>query len=692
MINKLAFEASPAYILLCILAGLIYAFLLYNRKNPWSKRISVFLGTLRFILVFVLAFLLIGLMLRQVRNTEIKPAAVITIDNSSSVNLVYDSLKRQDIRNNILQLRESLTKAGYDVEIRSLSNSDIDTPEDIHFNYPASDLSKVFREIRSDYENRNLSLMILASDGIYNLGTSPVYNIPNVPIYSIGLGDTVRRKDIVLNQVFHNKIAYQGNKFPIIAEIHNHGYRGDSVAVEVLKNNQVILGDYVRFKTDNDINEIQLDIEAEKPGLQHYVIRVGALGGEFNYENNYGHVYIEVVEGREKILLLAGAPHPDIKALKTSIEKNENYEVELCISGINTYKEGEYDLVILYQIPDIRNSHRGVVQNIMAKNVPVLFVAGTQSNINNFNRLNPVLVISNFKKQPDRITPALNSGFRKYNLDKELMESIIDYPPVNAPYGNYQLKGQADIVLYQKVGSVETNRPLIAIRQVEDLKYAVLCSEGFWQWPLHEYVKNQRQTGFDEIIQKLAQYLSSKEDKRRFRIYPVKNEFQENDPVIFEAEIYNDIYERIYDFNVDLLLTSETGEISEYNFVTSEANSRYGIRGLEGGVYNYAAKSFYNNQEFTAKGVFSIKPLQLENLELMADHDILKEIASRSGGKFTTLDELQSGEQLFEEGKAKILISSSEDLMQIVHQKWIFFVLLSLVTLEWISRKYLGWY
>ncbi|MFC2126332.1 VWA domain-containing protein [Bacteroidota bacterium] len=692
MINKLVFEVSPAYILLCVIAGLLYAVLLYNRRNPWTKKISMFLGILRFILVFVLAFLLLGLLLRRVRNTEIKPTAVISVDNSSSINLVHDSLTIQEILQNTNQLKEYLEETGFDVEVRSLSESDVEITESIKFDHPKSDLSELFHSIRSDYENRNLSLMVLISDGIYNIGTSPAFNMPNVPIYTIGLGDTTRRKDIVLNQVFHNKISYQGNKFPVVAEIHNYGYNGDSVIVEVIKSNQVLKSDYVKFSNDNGLSEVRLDIEAQDSGLQHYVVRTGALPGEFNSENNFGHVYIDIVEGREKILLLAGAPHPDIKALKTSIEKNENYEVILCIAGIHTYKEGSYDLAIMYQLPDRKRSHQRVFQNIITKKIPTLFIAGTQTNINNFNRINPALIIRNFRNQPDRITPAINRNFRNFNLMQELQELIIDYPPIYAPYGNYELKGQADIVLFQKVGNIVTTRPFITIKEDEDQKFAVLTGEGFWQWPLQEYAKNQQQRGFDEIIQKLVQYLSSKEDRRKFRVYPVKNEFQENERVIFEAEMYNDIYERIYGFNVDLSLSSESGEIFEYNFVTSEANSRYGISGLNGGIYNYSATSNYNNQDHAVNGVFSVKPIQLENLKLMADHNLLKDISSRSGGEFLTSDEIDSGEQLFAEVKARTLISSSEDLLQIIHEKWIFFVLLGLATLEWFSRKYLGGY
>ena len=54
------------------------------------------------------------------------------------------------------------------------------------------------------------------------------------------------------------------------------------------------------------------------------------LSGEFSNRNNRQDVYVEVIDGKEKILLLALAPHPDVKALKSIIEKNENYVIR-CI-------------------------------------------------------------------------------------------------------------------------------------------------------------------------------------------------------------------------------------------------------------------------------------------------------------------------------------------------------------------------
>ena len=83
------------------------------------------------------------------------------------------------------------------------------------------------------------------------------------------------------------------------------------------------------------------------------------------------------------------------------------------------------------------------------------------------------------------------------------------------------------------------------------------------------------------------QYLSTKEDKRKFRLYPEKNEYFDTEPVIFEAEVYNNIYEPVYGFEINLEIKDESGTINQYSFINSESNSRLTIGQLSPGIYQY---------------------------------------------------------------------------------------------------------
>ena len=69
-----------------------------------------------------------------------------------------------------------------------------------------------------------------------------------------------------------------------------------------------------------------------KPAFNAVVARLTTVPGESNSNNNEQNGRIDIRDSREKILLVANAPHPDIAAIKDAIESNQNYEVETCLA------------------------------------------------------------------------------------------------------------------------------------------------------------------------------------------------------------------------------------------------------------------------------------------------------------------------------------------------------------------------
>jgi hypothetical protein len=578
------------------------------------------------------------------------------------------------------------------VELENLKGESISETSEIRFEEPVTNLSETLREIENKYEGRNLQQVIFFSDGIYNQGISPVFSNYSFPIYTLGLGDTTEKEDIILRSLLYNKIVYQGNRFPLVAEVVNNGFKGESINIDVLNNNRVIETKTITLDESQGYERIEFELDAENSGIQRYLVSIRTEQNEFSESNNVQEAYIEVVEGKEKILLLASAPHPDIKAFRSAIEKNDNYELTIGIPGVNEFEEEKYDLVILHQLPDRRNSYNQQIEKYVRDNTPLWFITGENTTINRFNNLNRSLSLRTLRNQFDNIFPAINPNFTLFNLSEETRQIISGLPPVLVPFGEYTLKTESDVILYQQVGKIVTNKPLLLLNKTQGIKEAVLTGTGIWQWRLHEFMENESFAGFDDLISKIVQYLSAKEDKRKFRVYPVQNEFWDNEPVIFETEIYNDIYEKIYGQKIDLTIKDENDSTLSYSYVISPANSRYRISGLHPGVYNYSARSNVNGEILTASGMFSVKKMQIELTSITADHQLMKELSRRSGGEFFAYPRTAELRESIQASDVTPLILSSENYLAIINMKWIFFLLLVLFTIEWGSRKYLGGY
>ncbi len=78
--QKLIFEYSPIYFLLCIALGIGYAWLLYSSRYNWSKNINRGLFAVRAILVTALLLLLLGPILKQAENIVERPSIVVLVD------------------------------------------------------------------------------------------------------------------------------------------------------------------------------------------------------------------------------------------------------------------------------------------------------------------------------------------------------------------------------------------------------------------------------------------------------------------------------------------------------------------------------------------------------------------------------------------------------------------------------------
>ena len=690
--SRLIFESSPWLLLACVVAGAVYAFLLYSRKSPWSRRLNLVLAGFRFLTVTLLASLLVSPILKLFRNAIEEPIAVIALDNSSSISEVLDATQRAEILTDINTLAENL-KENYELNIKTFQG-ELATGDllDLGFEESSSDLHRLLSNIQNDYEGRNLAGVVLVSDGIYNAGISPTFARYPFRISALGVGDTIKKKDILIRSLQYNKISYQGNKFPLIAEVINEGFEGETLNVIVSQNDELLASETITLHENQQVSQVKFILEGRDKGLQRYEVAVQAKEGEFSYNNNLKQAYIEVIEGKEKILLIASSPHPDIKAFREAIESNQNYEFYHYIPGIMDFPKEKFDMVIMHQTPAKRGGLQRWISQFENEKMPILYIVGAESNLKRFSMVNGVINFRAVANEYDNVVAAANPAFSYFTLSEDLMGTLKTFPPVTVPFGEIDLLPGSAGLLYQQVGSVRTSKPLLAVNVEDDRRKAVLLGDGLWRWKLNEYAQNENNRAFNELITKLVQFLSTKEDRRKFRVYPVRNEFFNSESVVFESEVYNDLYERVYGDKIDLILVKSDGERKQYSYITNENNTRYTISGLEEGVYRYEASAQISGKREEARGEFLVKDLQIEKVNLTADFEMLRKLADNNGGKFYAASAVDKLTNDLNTHEAKGIIHTDEDYLPIINLKWIFFLLLTLITLEWVSRKYSGGY
>ena len=186
--------------------------------------------------------------------------------------------------------------------------------------------------------------------------------------------------------------------------------------------------------------------------------------------------------------------------------------------------------------------------------------------------------------------------------------------------------------------------------------------------------------------------MSVKDNKDKFRVI-VDNQFNENQEIIFNAELYNNSYELVNTPEVKLELENEAGV--DYEFVFNKTGSAYVLNAgiLPVGSYSYLASTTFSGEQYVVKGQLQINPLLVELNNTVANHQLLQNVANKYNGKMVLPSTMNELEQLIKENTAiSSVIYEETDIKEIIHIKWIFFLILALISTEWFIRKRNGAY
>lgn len=663
-------ELPIGFSILCLLLGAAYAYFLYNKHTfegkSWLPKVMAFL---RFIVVSVLAFFLLEPFVSSLLIDKEKPIIVVGVDQSESM---QGAAQLQELEVGISELQNTLGDQ-HQVEVYSVGTNT--TPLDsFHYQEKASNYASFFQQLSDVYSYRNVAAVVLASDGLYNQGGNPLYaDYPfQAPLYTIAVGDTMPQKDVRISQVYHNDLAFLGNSFPLQISVQAQFCEGEKVQLTVwegqhqLHQEELLVSEsYQRFQT-----EVQLS--ADEVGMHRYQVSLSSVKDEENTYNNKEELFVEILESRQKVLLLTESAHPDIAALTTAIEQNDNYEVhQQFVKDFN----GDYSLYSL-----LIAFHTAVDEVLL----PTWYVWGS----NTASQQTDWLQVNTYSGQSSEVL-ATREEFSYFQLDEAWDTWVQQLPPLVVPFSDVSYLMDYQNVFSQTEKGIATNRPVFSFHQGQQHRQALWLGEGLWKWRLFEYAQKESHELFDGLIQQCVQFLAVKEDKRLFRL-KLPKKIYEHETLSISAQLYDANYELFNEPEATILLRNSKGHEFAYTLNKTPQSYDLALSDLEDGQYQYEAKVISAGEEHVRTGRFTVMPLQLEQRQKQANHQLLYNIANKHEGALFYASETEALLQSIQRLESKTISYSRVQLSELLNQRWIFFLLLVFLTLEWFLRKQNG--
>ncbi len=681
----------PALIVILIFGVLLLSWASYRKFKSIPALGRWLLISLRGIALILILLLLLNPYFYSSREIELKPNIAVFLDNSESVGITkgeYDGLTSY---RNLLSDLNFDTKEKVEFNFYSIGETVSEfSPDSLSASESQTNLSDPVQSVLE--MEKDVQAAILISDGIITYGRNPSINAFNssIPLYTVAIGDTSRVRDIAVSNVLTNTTGYTNTNHIVDAEISQSGFQNNTILISLVDGQgEVLQQQQLTFETDDQVKQVQFELKLQQKGLQQFEIKTQPLPNEWTDSNNARIFSIDVLDSKVKILHVAFQIHPDVKAIRSIINEDENNELTtLTWLGGNRFveelpTEDEFNLIVVHGAPNV-NQDFSFLKKL--EETPTVYFEVSSETVNQINDLQLMNARSN---QASQITlrPLLNKNEQPI---LELPEvDLEDVPPLQSPLRTVLLEMQATALFGINFDDTETDYPSIAVLERGNIRRAHVIPWGWFRMlqstnPAHrEYAAT--------LMANLISWTSSDPDNRKLRIAPAKRSFSTAEPPIINASLRNERGDPEDSGIIEIQLESEVDASRTFNMENSgNGNYRLDLPRLSEGLYQYSATARKGNREIeTQSGEFLVSNSSSELTNTIRNDDLLRAIANNSGGAFFTY---KNASTLWDTLRAENMLETQTETVEnytfpVRSMSW-FFVVLFLLGTEWILRKY----
>ena len=376
--SRLELSALPSGVLvLAIIAGalaLAYLFWWLNRRErselSWQKR--AILVALRLTVITALAVMLVEPVLVTTQTETVESHLPIIIDDSESMRFSDPytdeskaaqvaaglKIKSEGNRSPVDRLRETprldLVKSTlgpnlgplgkgrevflYDLESGTRTSGATRTRklDDLKPNRGVSPLGDALRDVMALHRGRPVAGVVLVTDGRSNAGEDPLRAAEaatrrGIPVYLVAAGADEGPRNVRLADLEASPVVFARDPMTIGVIVEARGLKDaeGTITLEQRVNN----GDWeplgeqrVALGEDGILKRVTFRLAPKVIGQYEFRAKVGDAGPELTQEDNVATAAVKVVRQQIRLLVIAGAPSPEVQFLNNALMRDQHIE------------------------------------------------------------------------------------------------------------------------------------------------------------------------------------------------------------------------------------------------------------------------------------------------------------------------------------------------------------------------------
>ena len=740
------FDLRPRLWLILLFAVLLGAFIYSVYVRPrfrLKKHTTLLLASLRAALIVLVAFMLLKPVVVVSSVVPRSSYVAMAIDDSLSMKLqdTPGRLTRLDYakqmllaspgsgKNSFLNSLEEKFKTnlyGFSSELTGVADGNTLFGEG-----RTTDIAGALDEIARRSSGMPLSAIVLASDGDANVSrdlaaTLRELRARDVPVFTVGVGDVSRPLDAEVTRINLPRRVLVGSRANIDAFVSLSGYGATRVLMNVREDGRAIKTEEFNLR-GNDTQAVNLEITPSTPGFHRYTVEVTPLDGEVTVDNNRQDALVEVIEGPMRILHVEGEPRWELGKIRESLSLNEKNitVVSLQRTGESKfYRQGisgqqelaagfpkteeelfAYDGLVLgsveasfFTTEQLRNIESFVARRgggLLALGGRFSFDAGRYKGTL-IDDLLPLVLEGRKVDDAESYAPVYKAQLTgagqahpitRLNEDRALSQKTWnELPPISISEGLKTAKPGATVLLEAKrAGGSSPAVPLLAQQKYGRGQTLALTATDTWRWRMK---MDSKSNAHETFWRQTLRYLVSGTPKQ-IEVGAQQDVYVLDDTVRVVADIRDKHYNPVSDARATARVTKPSGgtvdvplkftSINEANVYTGEFKAdELGQHSIE------LIGSSGSLGQLGAKSNVLVSDLNRESFNAAQNTDLLKRIATETGGKYYQLNELQSLLDDLTYRKTPYSERVTKDLWDMPIN---FFLIVGLLSAEWFLRK-----
>ena len=592
---------------------------------------------------------------------------------------------------------------------------------------PITAIGEAIREVTNRKRGQPLAGMVLVTDGANNSGIPPrdmasFCRQEGLPLYIYGVGITSPR-DIIVGNLFAPDVTFVRDEVPITVRVKSQGLAGEEANLVLQLNGETVAEKMIQFGEDPE-QVVPMQFIPTAEGEFNLTASIAPRDDETVRDNNTRAHPLRVVDARIKVLLVDQSPRWEFRYLQAMLLRDRRVDLKCWLvegdpdlvrmpnspylDRFPNRKEElfEYDLVIYgdvnpqaVTITQLEN----LGELVSRFGGALIVVAGKQFTPHAYRRgllgdmlpveYDPIALTTGRETVADKpIQLELTSAGRASSMlrltDREEENAALwkDLPPVYWVSKVSRPKPAAQVLLVDPDPAKESRfgkMPVLAVQQYGLGQVVFVGTDNTWRWR-----KNVGDLYYTALWGQIAQRVSLQRllgVSKRTQLSTDRQNYLTGDRVTVYARLYSTGYQPMDEPSVRGLYTLKSGAGETTDVTLRPIPEQPGLYRGEFIAPSAGTYEFHVEHDPDTPLDFSVTEPQFEFGETAMNEAALREWAAVSGGAFFREEDLAALPDVISNRTERVRSPLEVELWS---SPFYFLILLGVVTVEWVLRKW----